>query len=163
MRPAVLNRESSVAPNPRLQPRKWWRKSPSTSGRIRPCSPGRSETDYWPRACVTTTRCPACHPSTGRRKYSSFFFKSVYNCCKVQEESFFFFLRPVRKLDKSRLKWSDRCFISTHRAKLESFPVEGGLTCAIQSPDSFPERPSATLGAAENHICLDKNRSIPRN
>lgn len=73
----------------------------------------------------------------------------------------------VRKLDKSRLKWSDGRFISTHRAKLESFPVEGGLTCAIQSPPTplhlFPERPSATLGAAENHICLDKNRSIPRN
>ena len=44
--------------------------------------------------------------------------------------------------------------------------IRGGLTSAIQSP----VRPSATQparglqpGATKNHICLDKNRSIPRN
>lgn len=43
----------------------------------------------------------------------------------------------------------------------------GGRTCAIQSPCAALRHAAsaggAQPGAAKNHICLDKNRSMPRN
>lgn len=44
----------------------------------------------------------------------------------------------------------------------------GGRTCAIQSPcaalrHAAGEGGGVQPGAAKNHICLDKNRSMPRN
>lgn len=75
----------------------------------------------------------------------------------------------ARKWDKSPLKPADSYFIFTHKAELKSFPAEatrGGLTCAIQSPvrpSATQPRTGAEAGATKNHICLDKNRSIPRN
>ena len=62
---AASNRVLSAARSLRWPPQKSSTKSPTTKGRIPPCSPGRSETGCWRRECVTATRCPAWAPLTG--------------------------------------------------------------------------------------------------
>ena len=57
--------ELSEAANPKLPHLLWWTPLVNTRRRTPPCSPGRSGTDCWPRACVTRTACPACPASTG--------------------------------------------------------------------------------------------------
>lgn len=73
------------------------------------------------------------------------------------------------------LLWNKQIAIYLHTYKAElyshfqpSLPIRGGLTSAIQSPCAALQDTASTRGAegwghAENHICLDKNRSIPRN
>lgn len=65
--------------------------------------------------------------------------------------------------------WNDQIAASSPRIGLNWSHFQSRVVSRVQfNPPHiplhlFPERPSATLGAEENHICLDKNRSIPRN
>lgn len=68
----------------------------------------------------------------------------------------------------SSRKWADKCCIFTYQDKLWSFPDGWSHMCNSISMCGPPPRSQrgvggAQSGAAKNHICLDKNRSMPRN
>lgn len=67
MRQAASSLASLVAPSRKWLPRKSWRRSQSTRGRIPPCLRGKSETGCWQRVCVMGTQCPVWAPLTGEK------------------------------------------------------------------------------------------------
>lgn len=64
-------------------------------------------------------------------------------------------------------KWAGICSIFTYRDKLWSFPSGWSHMCnsiSMRGPPPRSQRGEGVQpGAAKNHICLDKNRSMPRN
>lgn len=76
---AVLNLELLAVPNQKQPLQKLWIKLQNISGRTPPCSPGRSETDFSPKECVTTTRFQASPPSTGKNIRILFSSKFISN------------------------------------------------------------------------------------